>query len=197
MRRGDPLSFTSAIPCVLQNFRLGNLPGWGHYPYHTLVDSESVIQRLSILSHLKVHSGCVNTICWDERGELILSGSDDQHLKVTNAFQGTVEESIRTSHHANIFNARFFPGGYKIASCDAQGLILVRDLLAERLEYPFRCSVGCVYEVHPVSPSCLYSCGEDGHFRRFDVREAQPCMTRNCSCQVSGHLTTDLREVII
>lgn len=47
--------------------------------------SLQLIQRMSLLKRLKVHNGCVNSICWNNSGELILSGSDDQHLVLTNA----------------------------------------------------------------------------------------------------------------
>jgi len=32
----------------------------------------------------------VNTICWNDTGQHILSGSDDQHLMITNPFNGKV-----------------------------------------------------------------------------------------------------------
>ena len=32
----------------------------------------------------------MNTICWNESGQLILSGSDDQHLVITEPFNGKV-----------------------------------------------------------------------------------------------------------
>jgi len=47
--------------------------------------SLQLMQRMSLLKRLKVHNGCVNSICWNSNGELILSGSDDQHLVLTNA----------------------------------------------------------------------------------------------------------------
>lgn len=47
--------------------------------------SLQLMQRMSLLKRLKVHNGCVNSICWNSSGELILSGSDDQHLVLTNA----------------------------------------------------------------------------------------------------------------
>lgn len=48
--------------------------------------SLQMIQRMSLLKRLKVHDGCVNSICWNSTGDLILSGSDDQHLVLTNAY---------------------------------------------------------------------------------------------------------------
>lgn len=50
-----------------------------------ILASLQMIQRMALLKKLKVHSGCVNSVCWNATGGLILSGSDDQHLVVTNA----------------------------------------------------------------------------------------------------------------
>lgn len=46
----------------------------------------AVLQRLRLAKSLPVHSGCVNTISWNETGEYLLSGSDDQHLVISDAF---------------------------------------------------------------------------------------------------------------
>lgn len=56
--------------------------------------SLQMIQRMSLLKRLKVHNGCVNSICWNGSGELILSGSDDQHLVLTNAHKYEVYINI-------------------------------------------------------------------------------------------------------
>ncbi|KAG5330816.1 DCAF6 factor, partial [Acromyrmex heyeri] len=53
--------------------------------YSSSKASLQLMQRMSLLKRLKVHNGCVNSICWNSNGELILSGSDDQHLVLTNA----------------------------------------------------------------------------------------------------------------
>ncbi|XP_069404558.1 DDB1- and CUL4-associated factor 6 isoform X6 [Ovis canadensis] len=44
------------------------------------------IQRLKLEATLNVHDGCVNTICWNETGEYILSGSDDTKLVISNPY---------------------------------------------------------------------------------------------------------------
>jgi hypothetical protein len=51
-----------------------------------IIASLQLIQRMSLLKKLKVHHGCVNSISWNNIGDLILSGSDDQHLVLTNAY---------------------------------------------------------------------------------------------------------------
>lgn len=40
-----------------------------------------------LIPPLNVHNGCVNSICWNETGTKILSGSDDQHIKVVDPFR--------------------------------------------------------------------------------------------------------------
>ncbi len=45
---------------------------------------------MGLIKNLAVHSGCVNTISWNETGEYLLSGSDDQHLIISDAFSHKV-----------------------------------------------------------------------------------------------------------
>lgn len=52
---------------------------------YLLLASLQMIQRMALLKRLEVHRGCVNSICWNNTGDMILSGSDDQHLVLTNA----------------------------------------------------------------------------------------------------------------
>ncbi len=62
-----------------------------HYFYLLKKDDSDLIERLSLSSKLDVHGGCVNTICWSEENpNLILGGSDDQKLSITDAFTGNV-----------------------------------------------------------------------------------------------------------
>lgn len=84
------------------------------------------MQRLGLVKRLPIHQGCVNTLCWNDTGEYILSGSDDQHLIITNGHNYKMLENYATSHHANIFSAKFLPGSSdkQIVSCSGDGIIL-------------------------------------------------------------------------
>lgn len=75
---------------------------------------------------MPLHQGCVNTLSWNESGSLLLSGSDDQHLVVTNGHTYKVVSDYRTSHRANIFSAKFMPasGDHNIVSCSGDGIVL-------------------------------------------------------------------------
>lgn len=44
------------------------------------IGNETFLQRMSILETLDIHRGCVNSVVWDDSGEFLLSGSDDQQL---------------------------------------------------------------------------------------------------------------------
>ncbi|XP_012160396.1 DDB1- and CUL4-associated factor 6 [Ceratitis capitata] len=95
-------------------------------------DSLDYVQRLGLMSRLHVHSGCVNTVCWNSSGEYLLSGSDDQCVAITNPHSQEVLLKYKTAHRANIFSARFMPqsNGHSIVSCSGDGIVLHTELLA-------------------------------------------------------------------
>ncbi|KAF7286479.1 DDB1- and CUL4-associated factor 6-like isoform X2 [Rhynchophorus ferrugineus] len=162
---------------------------------NTAKDDLALVQRLSLIKRLQVHRGCVNTICWNEKGSLILSGSDDQHLVITNAFNYKVEADYYTSHRANIFSAKFLPctNDKQIVSCSGDGVILHTDVIRPQDTYlnQFACHGGTTYEVMtvPDNPFTFMSCGEDGTVRWFDLRIKSSCLQQRCrediliSCQ--------------
>ncbi|KAK0163937.1 hypothetical protein PV328_002620 [Microctonus aethiopoides] len=148
--------------------------------------SLQLIQRMSLLERLKVHNGCVNSICWNNTGELILSGSDDQHLVLTNVYNYKVLTDYKTSHRANIFSAKFLPnnGDHRIVSCSGDGIILYTDLqrTSETFHNQFNCHNGTAYEIAtvPGEPHTFFSCGEDCTVRYFDLRVKSSCNTPRC-----------------
>ncbi|KAJ3662359.1 hypothetical protein Zmor_006713 [Zophobas morio] len=149
-------------------------------------DDGDLIQRLGLLKKLEIHQGCVNTICWNSTGEYILSGSDDQHLIITNGHTYKVESNYCTSHHANIFSAKFLPcsSDKQIVSCSGDGIILHTDLEDTKNTYynQFSCHAGTTYEVItiPNDPHTFLSCGEDGTVRWFDLRTKTSCRKQRC-----------------
>ncbi|KAL1495021.1 hypothetical protein ABEB36_010510 [Hypothenemus hampei] len=150
-------------------------------------DDGDMVQRLGLVKKLQVHKGCVNTICWNEKGNLLLSGSDDEHLVITDGFSYNVQANYCTSHKANIFSAKFLPStnDQQIVSCSGDGIVLHTDLnrQAETHNNQFHCHGGTTtYEVItvPENPSNFMSCGEDGTVRWFDLREKSSCSLQRC-----------------
>ncbi|XP_053694985.1 DDB1- and CUL4-associated factor 6-like [Sabethes cyaneus] len=157
-------------------------------------DSVDLIQRLDLWKLLKVHKGCVNTVFWSDDGQLLLSGSDDQHIVISSPFTGRTLFQHKTTHRANIFSARFLPqsGNREIVSCSGDGIVLYTELkdvalqpaeAHERNLNYFNChSNGTTYEVLtiPTEPRSFMSCGEDGTVRLFDLRKMTRCLKTCC-----------------
>ncbi|XP_014229995.1 DDB1- and CUL4-associated factor 6-like isoform X1 [Trichogramma pretiosum] len=154
--------------------------------YNSCKSSLQLVQRMSFLKQSQVHHGCVNSICWNNGGDIILSGSDDQHLILANPYNYQVLADFRTSHRANIFSAKFLPncGDHRIVSCSGDGIILFTDLYkkAETFNCQFTCHSGTTYEIAvvPNEPHNFLSCGEDGTVRWFDLRIKEKCSLARC-----------------
>ncbi|XP_065077487.1 DDB1- and CUL4-associated factor 6-like [Ochlerotatus camptorhynchus] len=167
---------------------------FGHRLVSSSKDSLDFIQRLDLWKTLKVHKGCVNTVFWSDDGQLLLSGSDDQHIVISSPFTGQTLFQHKTTHRANIFSARFLPqsGNREIVSCSGDGIVLYTELKDVALEPAeahernlnyFNChSNGTTYEVMtvPTEPKSFMSCGEDGTVRLFDLRKMTRCLKTCC-----------------
>ncbi|NXJ15563.1 DCAF6 factor, partial [Odontophorus gujanensis] len=145
------------------------------------------IQRLKLEATLNVHDGCVNTICWNDTGEYILSGSDDTNLVITNPYSRKVLTTIRSGHRANIFSAKFLPctNDKQIVSCSGDGVIFythVEQDAETNRQCQYTCHYGTTYEIMtvPNDPYTFLSCGEDGTVRWFDTRIKTSCTKEDC-----------------
>ncbi|XP_077013005.1 DDB1- and CUL4-associated factor 6 isoform X5 [Tamandua tetradactyla] len=145
------------------------------------------IQRLKLEATLNVHDGCVNTICWNDTGEYILSGSDDTKLVISNPYSRKVLTTIRSGHRANIFSAKFLPctNDKQIISCSGDGVIFYTNVEQDaetNRQCQFTCHYGTTYEIMtvPNDPYTFLSCGEDGTVRWFDTRIKTSCSKEDC-----------------
>lgn len=83
--------------------------------YRPLYSSRQLIDDLDITHELGGHSGCVNALSWSKGGNLLASGSDDQHLNIhtyqptDDARQFKLSATIATGHTQNIFSVKFMP----------------------------------------------------------------------------------------
>ena len=83
--------------------------------YRKLYTDRRLIDDLDIVNELDGHSGCVNALSWSKSGQLLASGSDDQHLNIhtyqpdnaVSQFQLTA--TVATGHTQNIFSVKFMP----------------------------------------------------------------------------------------
>ncbi|XP_013421890.1 DDB1- and CUL4-associated factor 6-like [Lingula anatina] len=156
-------------------------------------NNEDFVQKLKLDTKLTVHDGCVNTICWNDTGQYILSGSDDQFLSITDPFSKKRLTSVRSGHRSNIFSAKFMPqsSDAKIVSCSGDGVIFYTDILREDSwgSNSFNCHFGTTYELLtlPNDPHTFLSCGEDGAVRWFDLRLKTSCRKESCKEDILIH----------
>ncbi|CAM4750202.1 unnamed protein product [Rotaria magnacalcarata] len=158
-----------------------------------LKNSSSITRRLNIDYSLNVHRGCVNTIGWNELGTTILSGSDDQHLIVTDPFTRKVLTKIHSGHRGNIFSAKFLPetNDRQVISCSGDGVIFHtnfdRPTSTRSVEGCFTCHGSTTaYELRviPRTPNIFLSCADDCTIRLYDLRTKSNCMKDDCNDDV-------------
>lgn len=156
----------------------------------TCIDSVDFVQRLRLEKKLDVHQGCVNTISWDESGSVILSGSDDKKLCITDPFSRKVLATAVSGHRSNIFSAQFLPfcQNNQVVSCSGDGQISYTIIDREDTHGTnmFLCHYGTTYEVLtvPGDPHTFLSCGEDGSVRWFDLRTKTSCTKDRCKSDI-------------
>ncbi|KAG9292705.1 hypothetical protein G9A89_008293 [Geosiphon pyriformis] len=155
---------------------------------------------------LKGHQGCVNSVVWNQSGNLILSGSDDCKINIWSPFEhqnNPLIHSIPSGHHANIFSARFMTntGNRHIVSCAADGIVKFTDLDAFISQSgtsswnpcsSFQCHSDLTYEVlpDPIDPNIFFDCSDDGTINQYDLRIRTSCDCDHCS----QHTLLDLNQ---
>ena len=106
------------------------------YRSRELYSDRLLVGELDIVNELDGHSGCVNALSWSKSGNLLASGSDDQHLNIhtyqpdhsTSQFQLTA--TVATGHTANIFSVKFMPhsNDRTVVTCAGDSEVRIFDL---------------------------------------------------------------------
>ncbi|KAF8013425.1 hypothetical protein BT93_I1316 [Corymbia citriodora subsp. variegata] len=151
-----------------------------------LAASEDLVLRLEIYKKLNGHRGCVNTVGFNADGDIVISGSDDRHVKLWDWQTGKVKLSFYSGHLSNVFQAKIMPytDDRSIVTCAADGQarhaqILEGGQVETMLLAKHR---GRVHKlaVEPGSPHIVYTCGEDGLVQRLDLRSNTPTELFTC-----------------
>uniref|UniRef100_A0A8C9RF46 WD and tetratricopeptide repeats 1 n=1 Tax=Scleropages formosus TaxID=113540 RepID=A0A8C9RF46_SCLFO len=141
--------------------------------YHV---TDPFIKRLGLEAELQGHSGCVNCLEWNERGDLLASGSDDQHAIVWDPLRHRKLITMHTGHAANIFSVKFLPhtGDRILVTGAADTKVHVHDLTAKETIHMFSDHTNRVKRIAtaPMWPNTFWSAAEDGIIRQYDLRES-------------------------
>ncbi|XP_077432868.1 WD and tetratricopeptide repeats protein 1 isoform X2 [Vanacampus margaritifer] len=141
--------------------------------YHV---TDPFIKRLGLEAELQGHTGCVNCLEWNEHGDLLASGSDDQHVIVWDPFRLKKLTTMHTGHSANIFSVKFLPhsGDRILVTGAADTKVHVHDLTAKETIHMFSDHTNRVKRIAtaPMWPNIFWSAAEDGIIRQYDLRES-------------------------
>ncbi|KAK6938093.1 WD40 repeat [Dillenia turbinata] len=143
-----------------------------HDVNHRLQMHSSLLRRLSQEKELEGHQGCVNSIAWNSKGSLLVSGSDDTQINIWSYSGRKLLHSIDTGHSANIFCTKFVP--------ETSDELLV--------------SGAGDAEVEVGNPHVVWSASEDGTLRQHDFREGSSCPPAGSTHQECRNILLDLRS---
>ncbi|CAL1611512.1 unnamed protein product [Knipowitschia caucasica] len=138
--------------------------------------TDPFIKRLGLETELQGHTGCVNCLEWNERGDLLASGSDDQHAIIWDPFKQKKLTTMHTGHAANIFTVKFLPhsGDRILVTGAADTKVHVHDVTAKETIHMFSDHTNRVKRIAtaPMWPNTFWSAAEDGIIRQYDLRES-------------------------
>ncbi|KAJ8771533.1 hypothetical protein K2173_026710 [Erythroxylum novogranatense] len=167
----------------------------------------SLIRRLSQDKELEGHQGCVNSIAWNSKGSLLISGSDDTRMNIWSYTCQKLLHSIDTGHSANIFCTKFIPETSDELVVSGAGDAEVRlfnlsqtssgsvDDNAVAPSAMYQCHSRRVKKlaVEVGNPHVVWSASEDGTLRQHDFRECSTCPPAGSSPHECRNVLLDLR----
>jgi WD repeat-containing protein 42A len=68
-----------------------------------------LVRRFELSHKLKGHDGCVNSIHFNEGGNLLASGSDDLKIFIWEWEKKRKAYSFKSGHTQNVFQSKFIP----------------------------------------------------------------------------------------
>lgn len=137
----------------------------------------ALLARLGLQYKLHEHGGCVNTVTWNERGTILLSGSDDTRLCLWSVHPtARLIAAVPTGHTRNIFCAKFLPesSDHKVVSSALDGTVRLTDLT--QMHRPKDELLGaCMqfvskFDFIPGSAHAFLTAGQDGYVTLYDLR---------------------------
>ncbi|EDW73459.2 uncharacterized protein Dwil_GK16638 [Drosophila willistoni] len=161
----------------------------GHISEHSFNNafngSRQVVERMTLLGRMNHHRRCVNCLDFNEKGNLICSGSDDRHIAVWDWAKRKQLHKFKSGHALNIFQTKFIESkGYlDIVSTSRDGQVMrsivppsgATSIKSTRLYW----HAGSVPKIAlvPQSPHEMMSAGEDAAIMHYDLRSSHPATT--------------------
>lgn len=154
----------------------------GHLPQRRFAKefSSSItnLHRLELQHTLVAHAGCVNTVAFNDTGDILLSGSDDRTVILWDWRHRRRLLCFETGHTSNVFQARALHGTdtNTIVTCARDGQVRLVSIhpsgtAISTTRLAIHRSAAHKIALDPHTPSCFFSCGEDADVIHYDVRD--------------------------
>ncbi|CAK7347224.1 unnamed protein product [Dovyalis caffra] len=158
----------------------------------------SLVRRLYKERELEGHQGCVNSIAWNSKGSLLISGSDDTRMNIWSYTGQKLLHSIDTGHSANIFCTKFVPetSDELVVSGAGDAEWGDRDDNSIAPSAMYQCHTRRVKKlaVEVGNPNVVWSASEDGTLRQHDFREGSSCPPTGSNPHECCNILLDLRS---
>ncbi|KAK2575348.1 hypothetical protein KPH14_012570 [Odynerus spinipes] len=136
-----------------------------------------VVQRLELMYKLNEHQGCVNTLHFNQKGNLLASGSDDLTIVIWDWAVGKKHLHFDSGHKSNLFQAKWLPFDveYLMVTCARDGQVRLLDLRhSSSRKLASHYGPSHKLAIHPDTPHVIISVGEDAKVFSIDIRESKP-----------------------
>ncbi|CAK9795175.1 DDB1- and CUL4-associated factor 8 [Anthophora quadrimaculata] len=136
-----------------------------------------VAEHFELMYKLREHQGCVNALNFNQKGNLLASGSDDLSVVIWDWAIGKKHHAFISGHRSNIFQAKWLPFDTEnfIATCARDGQVRLLDItqgVSRKLATHYAPTHKLA--VHPDTPHVIISVGEDAKVLSIDIREEKP-----------------------
>lgn len=182
-------------------FRNGECSGNLHYEQsfiHNISSNASILQRFSIEEKLCAHSDSVNTICFDETGNKLVSGCNNGKVFVWDLSKANslkLQREFDFGSTTSIYTTNFMPKSDSdiILSGGDDRKISLSRVSSNSCFKQFNCHRSSVWkvEVEKNNPYTFLSASEDSTVRFFDLRENHQCGSFDTRCQ---NVLVDLKK---
>ncbi len=134
------------------------------------------IASYSKIRKLERHSGCINTVNWNDSGTRIVTGSDDRSVVIWSGETFDPIITVPTGHRNNVFCATFVPGtnDEQILTCAADGCVHLLNVESGERDVLYASPVACYCFRHCMDPTNPSQTGlvtvSHGSVMRYDLR---------------------------